>query len=162
MTIASLEAILVVGAGVATRGAIARRFARDGYISSVAHRGAGKLEPLLKCIRDAGGQARGFGFGAGDDAAAQTFVSFVRREITPIEWLSSTSAPTRVSKWWTPPSASTARSGRWRRRIGRAIAIFRGTRAAVRGLAGRRYSCGEPDLPGACGRGLLGERVRLT
>lgn len=40
------KAILVVGAGDATGGAIARRFAREGYIACVARRSADKLEPL--------------------------------------------------------------------------------------------------------------------
>ena len=37
------KAILVIGAGDATGGAIARRFAREGYIACVTRRSADKL-----------------------------------------------------------------------------------------------------------------------
>ena len=52
---------LVIGAGDATGGAIARRFAAGGYTACVTRREADKLAPLLQSIRDAGGQAHGFG-----------------------------------------------------------------------------------------------------
>ena len=38
------KAVLVMGAGDATGGAIARRFAREGYVACVARRNAEKLE----------------------------------------------------------------------------------------------------------------------
>ena len=46
------KAVLVMGAGDATGGAIARRFAREGYVACVARRNAEKLEPLVQAIRD--------------------------------------------------------------------------------------------------------------
>jgi NAD(P)-dependent dehydrogenase (short-subunit alcohol dehydrogenase family) len=52
------KAILVIGAGDATGGAIARRFAREGYIACVTRRNQDKLQALLAEIRDSGGQAR--------------------------------------------------------------------------------------------------------
>jgi NAD(P)-dependent dehydrogenase (short-subunit alcohol dehydrogenase family) len=76
---------LVVGAGDATGGAIARRFAREGYVACVTRRSADKLEPLLKSIRDAGGQAHGFGSDARDEAAVVELVAKIEREIAPIE-----------------------------------------------------------------------------
>ena len=79
------KAILVVGAGDATGGAIARRFAREGYIACVARRSADKLEPLVQAIRDAGGQAHGFGSDARDEAAVQALVAQIERDIAPIE-----------------------------------------------------------------------------
>ena len=51
------KAILIIGAGDATGGAIARRFAREGYIACVTRRTADKLEPLVKQIKADGGQA---------------------------------------------------------------------------------------------------------
>ncbi len=42
---------LIVGAGDGTGGAIARRFAREGYVACVTRRHADKLEPLLQRIR---------------------------------------------------------------------------------------------------------------
>lgn len=55
------KVVLVVGAGDATGGEIAKRFAREGYIACVTRRQADKLQPLLDQIRAAGGQAHGFG-----------------------------------------------------------------------------------------------------
>ncbi|MCB1999652.1 MAG: glucose 1-dehydrogenase, partial [Rhodoferax sp.] len=52
---------LVIGAGDATGGAIARRFARAGLVACVTRRNADKLEPLLAQIRAEGGVAHGFG-----------------------------------------------------------------------------------------------------
>jgi NADP-dependent 3-hydroxy acid dehydrogenase YdfG len=51
---------LVVGAGDATGSAIARRFAREGYVACLARRSADKLQPLVDQIRAAGGEAEGF------------------------------------------------------------------------------------------------------
>ena len=55
------KAILVVGAGDATGGAIARRFAREGYIACVTRRQADKLAPLVARIEADGGKAHAFG-----------------------------------------------------------------------------------------------------
>lgn len=54
------QVVLVVGAGDATGGAIARRFAREGLVACVTRRSADKLEPLLAQIRSDGGVAHGF------------------------------------------------------------------------------------------------------
>lgn len=79
------KAALIVGAGDATGGAIARRFAREGYIACVTRRSADKLEPLVQAIRDAGGQAHGFGSDARDEAAVAALVAQIERDIAPIE-----------------------------------------------------------------------------
>ncbi len=52
---------LVVGAGDATGGAIARRFAREGFTTCVTRRSAEKLSPLVAQIDAAGGKAHAFG-----------------------------------------------------------------------------------------------------
>ena len=52
---------LVVGAGDATGGAIARRFAREGYVACVTRRTAEKLAPLVERIHAEGGIAHPFG-----------------------------------------------------------------------------------------------------
>ena len=54
------KAALVVGAGDATGSAIARRFAREGYVACLARRSANKLQPLVEQIQAAGGEAHGF------------------------------------------------------------------------------------------------------
>lgn len=51
---------LVVGAGDALGGAIARRFARGGFTVCVARRSGRALEPLLRQIEGDGGRAHGF------------------------------------------------------------------------------------------------------
>ena len=52
---------LVIGAGDATGGAVARRFAREGFIACVTRRNADKLAPLVAQIESEGGKARAFG-----------------------------------------------------------------------------------------------------
>ena len=56
---------LVIGAGDATGGAIARRFAREGYAACVTRRSADKLQPLELDILRAGGDIDVFVFNIG-------------------------------------------------------------------------------------------------
>jgi NAD(P)-dependent dehydrogenase (short-subunit alcohol dehydrogenase family) len=79
------KAVLVVGAGDATGGAIARRFAREGLVACVTRRSADALEPLLAQIRAEGGEAHGFGSDARKEPEVETLVAHVEREIAPIE-----------------------------------------------------------------------------
>jgi NAD(P)-dependent dehydrogenase (short-subunit alcohol dehydrogenase family) len=65
---------VVVGAGDALGGAIARRFARGGYAVCVSRRNGDKLQPLVERIRAEGGEAHGFASDARDeDAVAALF-----------------------------------------------------------------------------------------
>ena len=57
---ARAKVVLVIGAGDSTGGAIAKRFAREGYVACVTRRSADKLQPLVDEIQAAGGDARGF------------------------------------------------------------------------------------------------------
>lgn len=79
------KAILVIGAGDATGSAIAKRFAREGYIACVTRRSADKLEPLVQEIRDAGGQAHGFGSDARKEDEMVSLVEHIESQIAPIE-----------------------------------------------------------------------------
>lgn len=79
------KAILVIGAGDATGGAIARRFAREGYVACVTRRDAAKLEPLVDRIRADGGEAHGFGSDARKEEEMVALVERIEREIAPIE-----------------------------------------------------------------------------
>ncbi|MDO9093682.1 MAG: SDR family oxidoreductase [Rubrivivax sp.] len=79
------KAILVIGAGDATGGAVARRFAREGYIACVTRRSADKLEPLLQQIRADGGEAHGFGSDARQEDETVALVQTIERDIAPIE-----------------------------------------------------------------------------
>ena len=49
-------AVIVIGAGDATGGAIARRFAREGYTACVSRRNIEKLHPLVQTIEESGGK----------------------------------------------------------------------------------------------------------
>ena len=79
------KAILVVGAGDATGGAIAKRFAREGYIACVTRRSADKLEPLVANIMATGGQAHGFASDARKEEEMVSLVERIERDIAPIE-----------------------------------------------------------------------------
>ena len=79
------KAILVVGAGDATVGAIARRFAREGYVACMTRRNAEKLVPLVDEIRAAGGEAHGFGSDARKEDEMVALVQQVEKDIAPIE-----------------------------------------------------------------------------
>jgi len=79
------KAILVVGAGDATGGAIARRFAREGYIACVTRRHADKLAPLLARIESEGGRAHAFGSDARKEDEVIALFAQIEKEIAPIE-----------------------------------------------------------------------------
>jgi len=81
------RAVLVIGAGDATGGAIARRFAREGFIVCVTRRNAEKLDSLLERIRAEGGEAHGFGSDARKEEQVIELVGRIERDIAPIEVL---------------------------------------------------------------------------
>jgi len=79
------KAILVVGAGDATGGAIARRFAREGYIACVSRRHADKLAPLVAQIEADGGEAHAFGSDARKEDEVIALFARIEKDIAPIE-----------------------------------------------------------------------------
>ena len=79
------KSVLVIGAGDSTGGAIARRFAREGFVACVTRRSADKLEPLVEAIRAEGGEVHGFASDARKEVDMETLVAHVEREIAPIE-----------------------------------------------------------------------------
>lgn len=79
------KAILVIGAGDSTGGAIAKRFAKEGYIACVTRRTADKLVPLVEEIKAAGGQAYGFGSDARKEEDMVSLVEHIEKDIAPIE-----------------------------------------------------------------------------
>jgi NAD(P)-dependent dehydrogenase (short-subunit alcohol dehydrogenase family) len=79
------RAALVIGAGDATGGAIARRFAREGYTACVTRRSADRLAPLVARIEAEGGRARAFGSDARKEEEMVALVDTVEREVGPIE-----------------------------------------------------------------------------
>jgi NAD(P)-dependent dehydrogenase (short-subunit alcohol dehydrogenase family) len=82
-----MTAALIIGAGDATGGAIARAFAAEGYTACVSRRPrhADKLEALAASIRDNGHEAKAFPADARDEDAMITLVETVEREAGPID-----------------------------------------------------------------------------
>ena len=87
MTISNQDkrVVLVVGAGDATGGAIAKRFAREGYIACVTRRSADKLQPLVDAIRAEGGEAHGFASDARKEEEVAALVEQIESTLGPIE-----------------------------------------------------------------------------
>ena len=79
------KAAVIIGAGDALGGAIARRFAREGYAAVIVRRQADQLEPLARAIRDAGGEAHPFGLDARQEDAMVGLFDKVEAQIAPIE-----------------------------------------------------------------------------
>jgi NAD(P)-dependent dehydrogenase (short-subunit alcohol dehydrogenase family) len=145
------RAALVVGAGDATGGAIARRFAREGYIACVTRRQADKLAPLVERIRAEGGQAHGFGSDARQEDDVAALVQRIEAEIAPIEVavfnvganvrFGVTETTGRVyRKVWEMGALAGFLVGREAARVmrprGRGTILFTGATASLRGGAG--------------------------
>jgi NAD(P)-dependent dehydrogenase (short-subunit alcohol dehydrogenase family) len=82
-----VSAALIIGAGDATGGAIARAFAAEGYTACVNRRPrhADKLEELAQSIRDSGHKAQAYPADARDEEAMIALVETVERNIGPID-----------------------------------------------------------------------------
>ena len=148
---ADTKAALIVGAGDATGGAIARRFARGGFTACVTRRTADILAPLVESIQAAGGQARGFASDARDEAAVVELVQTIEREVGPIEVavfniganvrFNITDTTERVyRKVWEMGALAGFLMGREVARAmltrGRGTILFTGATASLRGSAG--------------------------
>jgi NAD(P)-dependent dehydrogenase (short-subunit alcohol dehydrogenase family) len=142
---------LIIGAGDATGGAIARRFAREGYIACLTRRTAAKLEPLTRQIQQSGGIAHAFGSDARREDDVAALYAAIERDIGPIEVLVFNvggnvrfpirDTTTRVyTKVWEMCALSGFLNGREAARYmvprGRGTILFTGATASVRGGAG--------------------------
>jgi NAD(P)-dependent dehydrogenase (short-subunit alcohol dehydrogenase family) len=145
------RAALVIGAGDATGGAIARRFAREGFIACCTRREASRLEPLLARIRAEGGTAHGFGSDARIEAEVIELVATIERDIAPIEVLvfnigANVMFPIRETtervyrKVWEMAALAGFLAGREAAKAmvprGRGTIIFTGATASIRGRDG--------------------------
>ena len=145
------RAVLVVGAGDATGGAIARRFAREGYVACVTRRSADKLAPLVERIRAEGGQAHGFASDARKEDEVTALFARIEAEIAPIEVVvfniganvrfRLTETTERVyRKVWEMTALAGFLVGREAARVmlprGQGTVIFTGATASLRGSAG--------------------------
>ncbi|MGL6110328.1 MAG: SDR family NAD(P)-dependent oxidoreductase, partial [Rubrivivax sp.] len=79
------KSVLVVGAGDATGGAIARRFAREGLVACAVRRNADKLAPLVQAIQADGGTAHAFGADARKEDDMVALVQRIEQDIAPLE-----------------------------------------------------------------------------
>lgn len=79
------KVVLVVGAGDATGGAIAKRFAKEGFTACVTRRSAEKLQPLVDSINADGGEAHGFACDARKEEDVIALIEQIESEIGSIE-----------------------------------------------------------------------------
>jgi NAD(P)-dependent dehydrogenase (short-subunit alcohol dehydrogenase family) len=142
---------LVIGAGDATGGAIARRFAREGFFTCVTRRHGDKLAPLVNRIEQEGGKARAFGSDARREEEVTALFETIEREIGPIEVVSFNiggnvrfsirDTTARVyTKVWEMCALSGFLAGREAARVmvprQRGTILFTGATASVRGGSG--------------------------
>ena len=76
---------LVIGAGDATGGAIARRFAREGFATVIVRRDAENLKELTEQIVAEGGEAHAFGVDARKEDQVVDLFARIEAEIGPLE-----------------------------------------------------------------------------
>lgn len=151
----SQNVCLVIGAGDATGGAVARRFALEGYIVCATRRSADKLQALKDAITAEGGICHTFGSDARKEEEVVALVEQIETTIGPIEVLVfniGANAPSSVLdetarkyfKIWEMACFSGFLNGREvaKRMVTRASAerkqtiIFTGATASLRGSAG--------------------------
>lgn len=147
----SAKVALVIGAGDATGGAIARRFAREGYTACLTRRTADKLVPLVSQIEAAGGKAHGFGSDARREEDMVELFAQIERDIGPVEVavfnvggnvrFPIRETTTRVyTKVWEMTALGGFHLGREAAKVmvprGRGTILFTGATASVRGGAG--------------------------
>jgi len=151
MTQGQQKAALIVGAGDATGGAIARRFAREGYVACTVRRNGDKLAPLSEAIAAEGGEARAYGVDARREERVTALVDEIEREVGPIEVavfniganvrFDITETTSRVYfKVWEMACFAGFLTGREAARVmrprGRGTILFTGATASVRGGTG--------------------------
>lgn len=142
---------LVVGAGDALGGAVAKRFAREGFTACLVRRSAEKLAPLVAEIEAAGGKAEAFGVDARREEQVTALIAGIEAGIGPIEVMvfniganvryPITETTSRVYyKVWEMACFAGFLAGRETARVmlsrGRGTMIFTGATASVRGRAG--------------------------
>jgi len=142
---------LVIGAGDATGGAIARRFAREGYAACVTRREKEKLSALVAEIETAGGKAHAFGSDARKEEAMIALLDEIERDIGEVEVavfniganvnfsIVETTARVYTKVWEMAAFAGFLMGREAARRMtprGRGTIIFTGATASVRGSAG--------------------------
>jgi NAD(P)-dependent dehydrogenase (short-subunit alcohol dehydrogenase family) len=142
---------LVFGAGPGLGGAVARRFARGGYVIGAVRRRREELAPLCREIEAAGGRAEAFGADAREEEQVVGLFDDVEKRIGPVEVAvhnigANVAIPIRETtarkyfKIWQLACFSGFLVGREaaRRMVprGRGTLLFTGATASLRGRAG--------------------------
>jgi NAD(P)-dependent dehydrogenase (short-subunit alcohol dehydrogenase family) len=142
---------LVIGAGDSTGGAVARRFAREGFFTCVTRRHGDMLAGLVSRIERDGGKARAFGSDARREDEVTSLFETIEREIGPIEVVSFNvggnvrfpirETTTRVyTKVWEQSALAGFFAGREAAKVmvprQHGTILFTGATASVRGGAG--------------------------
>jgi NAD(P)-dependent dehydrogenase (short-subunit alcohol dehydrogenase family) len=145
------KSVLVVGAGDATGGAIARRFAREGYVAVCTRREKSSLDPLIAAIEAEGGEAHGFGSDARVESDVVSLFETIERDIAPLEAVifnigANVNFPIRDTtervyrKVWEMAALAGFLAGREAARVmvprGQGTIIFTGATASIRGREG--------------------------
>lgn len=145
------EAVIVIGAGDALGGAIARRFAREGLEAVIVRRHADQLEPLAQAIREAGGKAHPFGVDARQEDQMVGLFDRVEADVGPVEAcvfniganvrfpIAETTARVYFKVWEMAAFAGFLAGREAARRMtprGRGTILFTGATASVRGREG--------------------------
>jgi NAD(P)-dependent dehydrogenase (short-subunit alcohol dehydrogenase family) len=76
---------LVIGAGVATGSAVARRFAAEGYVACMARRKGERLQETVDQIEAQGGRAIGYSVDATQEDQMVALIDKIENEVGPIE-----------------------------------------------------------------------------
>lgn len=142
---------LIIGAGDATGGAIARRFAREGFTACVTRRNKDSLVPLVQAIEAEGGKALAFGCDARSEEATVQLFAALERDVGEIAVVvfniganvrfGITETTARVyRKVWEMAALAGFLAGREAAKVmrprGRGTIIFTGATASVRGSSG--------------------------
>ena len=142
---------LIVGAGDATGGAIARRFAREGYAACVTRREKDKLATLVAEIEAEGGVARAFGSDARKEEEVEALFAEIERDIGDVDVavfniganvrfaIAETTARVYTKVWEMGAFAGFLVGREAARRMtprGRGTILFTGATASLRGSAG--------------------------
>lgn len=142
---------LVVGAGDATGGAIAKRFAREGYAVCVTRRNKDKLAPLVADIEAGGGVAHAFGSDARKEDETIALFDTIEKDIGELEVavfniggnvrcaITDTTARVYTKVWEMCALAGFLTGREAAKRMtprGRGTILFTGATASVRGSAG--------------------------
>jgi len=142
---------LVVGAGDALGGAIARRFAREDYVAAVARRTAEKLTGLVDAIAREGGRAVPFAVDARREKEMVELFANIERDVGPVEVavfniggnvrFGIAETTSRVyTKVWEMAAFAGFLTGREAAKVmlprGRGTILFTGATASLRGGAG--------------------------